>query len=85
MLCRRPLLLVHPRAASLRAAWSRIVIAWLLCLVVAAWAKFMETGQPSIDPELLLRILLIGYLYGITSERKLVEERKCQSKHTVDR
>ena len=25
-------------------------------------------------PELLLRILLIGYLYGITSERKLVEE-----------
>jgi transposase len=31
-------------------------------------------GRPSIDPELLLRILLIGYLYGITSERKLVEE-----------
>jgi transposase len=30
--------------------------------------------SPSIDPELLLRILLIGYLYGITSERKLVEE-----------
>jgi len=27
-----------------------------------------------VDPELLLRILLIGYLYGITSERKLVEE-----------
>ena len=33
-----------------------------------------ETGRPSIDPELLLRILLIGYLYGISSERKLVEE-----------
>jgi len=33
-----------------------------------------ETGRPSIDPELLLRILWIGYLYGITSERKLVEE-----------
>jgi len=32
------------------------------------------TGRPSIEPELLLRILLIGYLYGITSERKLVEE-----------
>jgi Transposase domain (DUF772) len=26
------------------------------------------------DPELLLRTLLIGYLYGISSERKLVEE-----------
>ncbi|HET8924355.1 MAG TPA: transposase [Candidatus Acidoferrum sp.] len=36
--------------------------------------SYSETGRPSIDPELLLRILLIGYLYGITSEYKLVEE-----------
>jgi len=36
--------------------------------------SYSETGRPSIDPELLLRILVIGYLYGITSERKLVEE-----------
>jgi transposase len=36
--------------------------------------SYSETGRPSIDPELLLRILLIGYLYGIRSERKLVEE-----------
>jgi len=36
--------------------------------------SYSETGRPSIDPELLLRILLIGYLYGITSKRKLVEE-----------
>jgi len=36
--------------------------------------SYSETGRPSIDPELLLRILLVGYLYGITSERKLVEE-----------
>jgi transposase len=36
--------------------------------------SYSETGRPSIDPELLLRILLIGYLYGITSERKLIEE-----------
>src|SRR6202795_716288 len=36
--------------------------------------SYSETGRPSIDPELLLRILLIGYLYGIPSERKLVEE-----------
>src|SRR5215472_7904880 len=35
---------------------------------------YSDTGRPSIDPELLLRILLIGYLYGITSERRLVEE-----------
>src|ERR1700741_3276972 len=36
--------------------------------------RYSEMGRPSIDPELLLRILLIGYLYGVTSERKLVEE-----------
>jgi transposase len=36
--------------------------------------SYSATGRPSIDPELLLRILLIGYLYGVTSERKLVEE-----------
>ena len=36
--------------------------------------SYSESGRPSIDPELLLRILLIGYLYGITSERRLVEE-----------
>src|SRR6201993_4274880 len=33
-----------------------------------------KTGRPSIAPEVLLRILLLGYLYGITSERKLLEE-----------
>src|ERR1051326_8399482 len=37
-------------------------------------ASYSDMGRPSIDPELLLRILLIGYLYGITSERRLVEE-----------
>src|SRR5204863_1422422 len=37
-------------------------------------ASYSETGRPSVDPELLLRILLIGYLYGVTSERRLVEE-----------
>src|SRR5437762_13032403 len=37
-------------------------------------ASYSDTGRPSLDPELLLRILLIGYLYGISSERKLVEE-----------
>src|SRR5437870_6789188 len=35
---------------------------------------YSDAGRPSIDPELLLRMLLVGYLHGITSERKLVEE-----------
>jgi len=37
-------------------------------------ACYSETGRSSIDFGLLLRILLIGYLYGITSEHKLIEE-----------
>src|ERR1700719_628442 len=37
-------------------------------------ASYCDTGRPSIDPELLLRILLLGHLYGIIGERKLVEE-----------
>jgi len=35
---------------------------------------YSHTGRPSIDPELMIRMLLIGYLYGIRSERRLVEE-----------
>src|SRR5262249_48982401 len=35
---------------------------------------YSQTGRPSIDPEVLLRLLLVGYLYGITSERRLLEE-----------
>jgi transposase len=37
--------------------------------------SYSDTGRASIDPEVLLRILLLGYLYGITSERKLVGDR----------
>ena len=35
---------------------------------------YSAMGRPSIDPEVLLRLLLVGYLYGITSERRLMEE-----------
>ncbi len=35
---------------------------------------YSRMGRPSIDPGVLLRMLLVGYLYGITSERRLVEE-----------
>ena len=35
---------------------------------------YSEIGRPSIDPELLIRMLVVGYCYGIRSERKLCEE-----------
>ena len=37
-------------------------------------ASHSHTGGPPIDPEVLPRTLLIGYLYGITSERRLLED-----------
>jgi transposase len=35
---------------------------------------YSHTGRPSIDPELMIRMLLVGYCYGIRSERRLCEE-----------
>ena len=35
---------------------------------------YSEIGRPSIDPELMIRMLLVAYCYGIRSERKLCEE-----------
>jgi len=35
---------------------------------------YSEIGRPSIDPELMLRMLIVGYCYGIRHERKLCEE-----------
>jgi transposase len=32
--------------------------------------SYSHTVRPPIDPEVLLRMLLIGYLYGITRERR---------------
>ena len=37
-------------------------------------AFYSEIGRPSIDPELMIRMLIVGYCYGIRSERKLCEE-----------
>jgi transposase len=31
-------------------------------------------GRPSIDPELMIRMLLVGYCFGIRSERRLCQE-----------
>ena len=35
---------------------------------------YSHTGRPSVDPELLIRMLLVGYCFGIRSERRLCEE-----------
>ena len=35
---------------------------------------YSHTGRKSIDPVVMIKMLLIGYLYGIKSERRLEEE-----------
>jgi transposase len=35
---------------------------------------YSDTGRPSIDPELMIRMLIVGYCMGIRSERRLCEE-----------
>ena len=35
---------------------------------------YSDIGRPSIDPELMLRMLIVGYCYGIRFERRLCEE-----------
>jgi transposase len=35
---------------------------------------YSNTGRPSVDPELMIRMLIIGYCFGIRSERRLCEE-----------
>ena len=35
---------------------------------------YSATGRPSVDPELLIRMLIVGYCHGIRSERRLCEE-----------
>ncbi len=36
--------------------------------------SYSEIGRPSIDPELLIRMLIIGYCFGLRSERRLTQE-----------
>jgi transposase len=37
-------------------------------------AFYSDIGRPSIDPELMIRMLLVGYCYGIRHERRLCQE-----------
>src|SRR5262250_2471181 len=62
----------HVPADHLLRAIDRFVDLGDLRVRLAAFYSSM--GRPSIDPELLIRMLLIGYCHGIRSERRLCEE-----------
>lgn len=53
------------------------IVTQVLADLRAKLARFYsDIGRPSIDPELMLRMLMVGYCYGIRSERRLCEEVK---------
>src|SRR5918911_145553 len=53
----------------------RVARAVDVALVRRLTARFYShTGQPSVDPVVLFKMALLGYLYGLPSERRLVEE-----------
>ena len=35
---------------------------------------YSEIGRPSVDPEPMIRMLIVGYCYGLRSERRLAQE-----------
>src|SRR2546430_11599447 len=56
--------LVREIAAVLDLAWVRVELA----------TYYSSTGRPSIDPELMIRMLIIGYVFAIRSERALCRD-----------
>src|SRR5437660_12041944 len=58
--------LVRAIAGVLDLSWVRAELA----------AHYSHTGRPSIDPELMIRMLIIGYVFALRSERLLCREVK---------
>jgi hypothetical protein len=42
---------------------------------------YSDIGRPSVDPELMIRMLIVGYCYGIRSERRLTQEVELHLEH----
>ena len=60
-----------PADHMLRAIDRFVDLEWLRLHLAGFYSA---TGRPSIDPELMVRMLIVGYCFGISSERRLCEE-----------
>ena len=60
-----------PAEHLLRRLDAALDLSWLRAELAPFYSS---TGRPSIDPELMIRMLLVGYCYGIRSERRLCDE-----------
>lgn len=58
----------------LRKVDSLLDLSFLKNLTATYYSK--NQGRPSIDPEVFFRIILVGYLYGIKSDRRLYENEE---------
>jgi transposase len=51
------------------------IVTWMLADLREKLTPFYsDLGRPSIDPELMIRMLIVGYCYAIRFERRLCEE-----------
>lgn len=64
---------VIPKDHLLRKIDTVLDLSWLRSELSSFYS---HTGRPSVDPELMIRMLLIGYCYSIRSERQLCQEVK---------
>ena len=60
-----------PRDHLLRRIDAVLDLSWLRSELAPYYS---HTGCPSVDPELMIRMLLVGYCYSIRSERRLCQE-----------
>jgi transposase len=62
---------VVPRDHLLRRIDAALDLSWLRAELAPYYS---HTGCPSVDPELMIRMLIVGYCYSIRSERRLCQE-----------
>ena len=62
---------VVPESHLLRRLDRVLDLSWLRPMLEPFYS---HTGRPSVDPELMMRMLLIGYCYSIRSDRRLCDE-----------
>ena len=60
-----------PEDHQVRAIAAVLDLSWVRAELAPHYPKM---GRPSIDPELMIRLLIVGYVFGIRSERALCRE-----------
>ncbi len=62
---------VVPEDHSVRAIAGVLDLSWVYAELAPYYSRF---GRPSIDPVLMIRMLIVGYVFGIRSERALCRD-----------